>query len=132
MNITELLVDLHLRENEATARADELRHQIAHFTTALTETEARLADLATTRKVITELVPAGTEPDPPESSSAYQTIVDAFNQHPDQAFRARELHELRDLPTDEASVNITRSRLGRLTRQGFLTQPGRGRYQKRT
>ncbi|QYA98977.1 hypothetical protein KZO11_38225 [Streptomyces anulatus] len=32
----------------------------------------------------------------------------------------------------EASVNITRSRLGRLTRQGFLTQPGRGRYQKRT
>ncbi|WP_420082737.1 hypothetical protein ACN6AT_36285 (plasmid) [Streptomyces sp. JL4002] len=73
-----------------------------------------------------------TEPDPPESSTAYQTIVDAFNHHPDQAFRARELHELLDMPTDEASVNITRSRLGRLTRQGFLTQPGRGRYQKRT
>lgn len=132
MNIAELLVDLHTQESEATARADELRHQIAHFTAALTETEARLADLATTRKIITELVPAGTEPDPPESSSAYQAIVDAFNQHPDQAFRARELHELLDMPTDEASVNITRSRLGRLTRQGFLTQPGRGRYQKRT
>ena len=132
MNITELLVDLHLRKNEATARADELRHQIAHFTAALTETEARLADLATTRKVITELAPTGTEPDPPESSTAYQTIVDAFNQHPDQAFRARDLHELLDMPTDEASVNITRSRLGRLTRQGFLTPPGRGRYQKRT
>ncbi|WP_282685292.1 MULTISPECIES: hypothetical protein [unclassified Streptomyces] len=54
------------------------------------------------------------------------------NQHPDQVFRARELHELLDMSTDEASVNITRSRLGRLTRQGFLTQPGRGRYQKRT
>ncbi|GLX42326.1 hypothetical protein Sros01_83980 [Streptomyces roseochromogenus] len=132
MNITELLVDLHLQENEATARADELRHRIAHFSAALTETEARLADLATTRKIITELAPTGTEPDPPESSTAYQTIVDAFNQHPDQAFRARELHELLDMPTDEASVNITRSRLGRLTRQGFLTQPGRGRYQKRT
>ncbi|MFD8888868.1 hypothetical protein ACFV0H_41525 [Streptomyces erythrochromogenes] len=132
MNITELLVDLHLRENEATARTDELRHQISHCTAALTETEARLADLATTRKVITELAPTGTEPDPPESSTAYQTIVDAFNQHPDQAFRARDLHELLDMPTDEASVNITRSRLGRLTRQGFLTQPGRGRYQKRT
>ncbi|WP_167532635.1 hypothetical protein [Streptomyces alboniger] len=37
---------------------------------------------------------------------------------------ARELHELLGMPTDEASVNITRSRLGRLTRQGFLTQPG--------
>ncbi|MFD3676725.1 hypothetical protein [Streptomyces sp. NPDC058613] len=132
MNITELLVDLHLRENEATARADELRHQIAHFTAALIETEARLADLATTRKVITELAPTGTEPDPPESSTAYQTIVDAFNQHPGQAFRARDLHELLNMPTDEASVNITRSRLGRLTRQGFLTQPGRGPYQKRT
>ncbi|MBT2406281.1 MULTISPECIES: hypothetical protein [unclassified Streptomyces] len=132
MNITELLVDLHIQENEATARADELRHRIAHFTAALTETEARLADLATTRKIITELAPTGTEPDPPESSTAYQTIVDAFNQHPNQAFRARELHELLDMPTDEASVNITRSRLGRLTRQGFLTQPGRGRYQKRT
>ncbi|MEV0282300.1 hypothetical protein AB0I22_38865 [Streptomyces sp. NPDC050610] len=132
MNITDLLVDLHLRENEATARAEELRRQIAHFTADLTETEARLEDLATTRKIITELAPTGTEHDPPESSTAYQSIVDAFNQHPDQAFRARELHELLDMPTDEASANITRSRLGRLTRQGFLTQPGRGRYQKRT
>ncbi|MCY0946264.1 hypothetical protein [Streptomyces antarcticus] len=132
MSITELLVDLHIRENEARARADELRNQIAHFSAALTETEARLADLATTRKIIAELAPDGTNPDPPEAGTTYQAIVNAFNQHSDQAFRARELHELLDMPTDEASVNITRSRLGRLTRQGFLTQPGRGRYQKRT
>ncbi|WP_311137167.1 hypothetical protein [Streptomyces sp. I6] len=33
--------------------------------------------------------------------------MNAFNQHPDQVFRARELHELLDMPTDEASVNIT-------------------------
>ncbi|MEV8534690.1 hypothetical protein [Streptomyces sp. NPDC051211] len=132
MNITELLVDLHIREHEATARADELRKQIAHFTAALTETEAHLADLATTRKIIAELAPTGTDPDPPESSTAYQAIVNAFNQHPDRVSRARDLHELLDMPTDEASVNITRSRFGRLTRQGFLTQPGRGRYQKRT
>ncbi|GAA2225191.1 hypothetical protein GCM10010232_07870 [Streptomyces amakusaensis] len=51
--------------------------------------------------------------------------------HPHQAFRARELRELLGMPVDEASVNITRSPLGRLTRQGFLAQPGRGRYQKR-
>ncbi|MGW2588192.1 hypothetical protein ACWCYZ_44300 [Streptomyces virginiae] len=132
MNITELLVDLHIRENEATARADELRNQIEYLSAALTEIEARLADLATTRKIIAELSPTGTDLYPPESSTTYQTIVNAFNQHPDQAFRARELHELLDMPTDEASVNITRSRLGRLTRQGFLTQPRRGRYQKRT
>ncbi|MGW6691893.1 hypothetical protein [Streptomyces sp. NPDC054961] len=60
MNITELLVDHHIRENEAVAPADELHHQIAHFTAALTETEARLTDLATTRKIITELAPTGT------------------------------------------------------------------------
>ncbi|GLW03956.1 hypothetical protein [Streptomyces lavendulae] len=102
------------------------------MTVALAETEARLADLATTAKVIAELAPAGAEPDPPETNTAYQAIVNAFNQHPDQVFRARELHEILAMPTDEASVNITRSRLGRLTRQGFLTQPGRGRYQKRT
>ncbi|WP_328335888.1 MULTISPECIES: hypothetical protein [unclassified Streptomyces] len=34
-----------------------------------------------------ELAPAATEPDPPESNSAYQAIVNAFNQHPDQVFR---------------------------------------------
>ncbi|MGW1093973.1 hypothetical protein ACWD4L_49550, partial [Streptomyces sp. NPDC002596] len=90
MNITELLLDLQARYDEATAKASELRDQIEHFTAALTETEARLSDLATTRKVIAELAPTGTEPDPPESSTAYQAIVNAFNQHPGQAFRARE------------------------------------------
>ncbi|MET9209087.1 hypothetical protein ACFVG1_35845 [Streptomyces bacillaris] len=41
--------------------------------------------------------------------------MNAFNQHPDREFRARELHELLDMPTDEASVNVTRARLGRLS-----------------
>ncbi|SNT33565.1 hypothetical protein [Actinacidiphila glaucinigra] len=132
MNVIELLADLQAQHDETTARAVELREQIKHLTTALAEIEARLADLATTRKVIAELAPAGGQPAPPETNTAYQAIVNAFNQHPDQEFRARELHELLGMPTDEASVNITRSRLGRLTRQGFLTQPGRGRYQKRT
>jgi hypothetical protein len=58
--------------------------------------------------------------------------VNALNQHPNQEFRGRELHELLGMPTDEASVDVTRARLGRLLRQGFLTQPVRGRYQKRT
>ncbi|MGW7073024.1 hypothetical protein ACWGII_32710 [Streptomyces sp. NPDC054855] len=101
------------------------------MTAPLAETEARLADLATTRKVIAERVPPGTvpdAPDAPETNTAYQAIVNVSNQHPEQEFRARELHEFLGMPTDEATVNITRSRLGRLTRQGFLTQPGRGRY----
>lgn len=132
MNVIELLAGLQAQHDETAARASELRDQIQHLTAALAETEARLADLATTRKVITELAPASGQPAPPETNTAYQAIVNTFNQHPHQEFRARELHELLGMPTDEASVNITRSRLGRLTRQDFLTQPGRGRYQKRT
>ncbi|MFF9573485.1 hypothetical protein [Streptomyces sp. NPDC014685] len=132
MNVIGLLAALQAQHDETAARADELRDQIQHLTAALAETEARLADLATTAKVITELAPASGRPTPPETNTAYQAIVNTFNQHPDQEFRARELHVLLGMPTDEASVNITRSRLGRLTRQGFLTQPGRGRYQKRT
>jgi hypothetical protein len=132
VNVIELLADLQAQHDKTAARADELHDQIQHLTAALTETEARLANLVTTQKVIAELAPASGQPAPPETNTAYQAIVNTFNQHPDQEFRARELHELLGMPTDEASVNITRSRLGRLTRQGFLTQPGRGRYQKRT
>ncbi|MFC4469379.1 hypothetical protein ACFPH6_33530 [Streptomyces xiangluensis] len=132
MNVIELLADLQAQHDETTARAGQLRDQIEHLTTALAEAEARLADLATTRKVIAERVPPGTEPDPPDAPTAYQAIVNTFNQHPGQVFRVRELHELLSMHTDEPSINVTRSRLGRLTRQGFLTQPGRGRYQKRT
>jgi hypothetical protein len=132
VNISELLADLQDQHDKTTARADELRNKIDHLTAALAETEARLADLATTRKIIAERIPPGTEPDPPETNTAYQAIVNAFNQHPGRAFRARELHELLGMPTDDATVNVTRSRLGRLVRQGFLTQPGRGCYQKRT
>lgn len=132
MNIAELLDSLQVQHDESATRAGELRDQIAQLTAALAETEARVAELIITRKVIAELAPAGGEPEPPETTTAYQAIVNAFNQHPDQEFRARELHELLGMPTDEASVNVTRARLGRLVRQGFLTQPGRGRYQKRT
>ncbi|MGX1675414.1 hypothetical protein [Streptomyces sp. NPDC055400] len=56
----------------------------------------------------------------------------AFSQRPGQTSRARELHEILGMPADEATVNVTRSRLGCLVRQGFLTQPGRDRYRKGT
>ncbi|MFF9704981.1 hypothetical protein ACF1FE_27910 [Streptomyces griseofuscus] len=69
---------------------------------------------------------------PAETATVYQRIVTAFNKHPRKVFRVRDLHEHLGLPTDEPSINVTRSRLGRLIRQGFLGQPGRGRCQKRT
>ncbi|WP_327348230.1 hypothetical protein [Streptomyces europaeiscabiei] len=64
MNIIELLADLQAGHDETTAQAGELHDQIEHLTAPLAETEARLADLATTRKAIAELVPTGIEPDP--------------------------------------------------------------------
>jgi hypothetical protein len=99
---------------------------------APTESEARLAELAPTREVIAELAPTGTESEPPELTTACQVVSNAFNTHPDQAFRVRDLHELLGMPANDPAMNVTRSRLGRLTRQGFLTRPGRGLYRRRT
>ncbi|GLW58575.1 type IV toxin-antitoxin system AbiEi family antitoxin domain-containing protein [Kitasatospora phosalacinea] len=132
MNVTELLRLLQAEHDETAARADYLREQIDQLTSALTEVEARLAEIVTTGKVIDALALPDHEPASAETATVYQRIVTAFNEHPRQVFRVRELHELLGLPTDEPSINVTRSRLGRLVRQGILDQPGRGRYQKRT
>ncbi|MFJ9523480.1 hypothetical protein ACIRPK_35255 [Kitasatospora sp. NPDC101801] len=102
------------------------------LTGALAAVEARLAEIAITGKVIDGLTLPDHEPVPAATTTVYQRIVTAFNEHPEQVFRVRDLHELLGLPTDEPSINVTRSRLGRLVRQGLLDQPGRGRYPKRT
>ncbi|MEU1459056.1 PspA/IM30 family protein [Streptomyces avermitilis] len=132
MNVSELLRLLQTEHDETAARADHLREQIERLTTDLAETEARLAELAATRKVIDGLTPPDHAAAPAETATVYQRIVTTFNEHPGKVFRVRDLHEHLGLPTDEPSINVTRSRLGRLVRQGLLEQPGRGRYQKRT
>ncbi|CAM5295203.1 MULTISPECIES: type IV toxin-antitoxin system AbiEi family antitoxin domain-containing protein [Streptomyces] len=134
MNVSELLRLLQTEHDETSARADSLHEQIERLTTVLAETEARLAELAATRKVIDGLTPPDHATAPAETTTAtvYQRIVTTFNEHPGKVFRVRDLYEHLSLPTDEPSINVTRSRLGRLVRQGLLEQPGRGRYQKRT
>lgn len=134
MNVHELLRLLQTEHDETAAHADHLREQIERLTTTLAETEARLADLVATRKVIDGLTPPHHATASAETATAtvYQRIVTTFNEHPGKVFRVRDLHEHLGLPTDEPSINVTRSRLGRLVRQGLLEQPGRGRYQKRT
>jgi hypothetical protein len=135
VNVSELLRLLQTEHDETTARAASLREQLEQLeqlTTAFAETEARLAELAATRKVIDGLTPPHHEPASTETTTAYQRIVTTFNEHPQKVFRVRDLHDHLGLPTDEPSINVTRSRLGPLFRQGFLEQPGRGRYQKRT
>ncbi|MFD0622578.1 hypothetical protein ACFQ2K_06800 [Streptomyces sanglieri] len=84
MNVCELLRLLQTEHDETAARADNLREQIERLTTALTETEARLAELTATRKVIDGLTPPDHEPAPAQTTTAtvYQRIVTAFNEHP--------------------------------------------------
>ncbi|CAM5646489.1 hypothetical protein SALBM217S_03516 [Streptomyces griseoloalbus] len=53
-----------------------------------------------------------------------------FNDHPEKALRVHDLHQHLGLPTDEPSINVTRSRLGRLLHQGLRTT--RTRPLKRT
>ncbi|MFI8086640.1 hypothetical protein ACIF6L_38370 [Kitasatospora sp. NPDC086009] len=132
MNASELLRLLQVEHDETAARADYLREQIAQLTGALAEVEAHLAEIATTGKVIDGLALPDHEPAPAETATVYQRIVTAFSEHPRRVFQVRDLHELLAVPTDEPSINVTRSRLGRLVRQGLLEQPGRARYQKRT
>lgn len=85
MNVSELLRQLQAEHDETAARADQLREQIEQFTTALTEAEARLVELTTTRKVIDGLTPSGREPAPAESTTVYQRIVTTFNERPGQS-----------------------------------------------
>lgn len=70
-----------------------------------------------------ELTPAGDESEPPETSTANQAIVSAFKQHPDREFRARELHELLGMPTDEAPANVTRDLTSTENGEGAVWPP---------
>ena len=132
MNVAELLRHLQAEQDTATARAEDLQRQIDDLTAALTQARTHLAELQTACKVVEGITAPDDEPQLAQAPDTYQRLVAHFNDHPSQPFRALELHELLALPTHEASVNTTRSRLGRLVRQGVLTQPARGLYQKRT
>ncbi|MEH0421145.1 hypothetical protein [Streptomyces sp. B21-083] len=103
MNVHELLRLLQTEHDETAARAATLREQIERLTTALTETEARLAELIATRKVIDGLTPPdhATAPAGTTTATVYQRIVTTFNEHPRKVFRVHDLHEHLGLPTDE-------------------------------
>ncbi|MGW5480688.1 hypothetical protein [Streptomyces sp. NPDC004008] len=103
MNVCELLRLLRTEHDETAARADNLREQREWLTTALVETEARLAERASTRKVIHGLTPPDHATAPAETATVYQRIVTTFNEHPGKVIRVRDLHEHLDLPTDEPS-----------------------------
>ncbi|MER6032263.1 hypothetical protein [Streptomyces sp. NPDC001851] len=49
-------MDQGFKDDKTTTRAGELRGQSDHLTTALADTEARLADLATPRKTIADVI----------------------------------------------------------------------------
>jgi hypothetical protein len=132
VNVDELLRQLQDEQDQATAHAERLQRQIDDLTVGLDQARARIAELHSARKVVADIARPGSEPQPAATPDSYQQLLALFNDRPQQPLRAHELHELLGLPTNEAAVNTTRGRLGRLVRQGVLTQPGRGLYQKRT
>ncbi|MFF4410174.1 hypothetical protein [Streptomyces sp. NPDC001404] len=83
MNVAELLAGLQDQHDEVTGRAAELRGRNEHLTAAPAETEARLADLDTARKVIAETAPAGTEPGALHSGSTipFQAVIIVTGSH---------------------------------------------------
>jgi hypothetical protein len=95
LNVSQLLRLLQTEHDETTAPADHPREHIERLTTALAETEARLAELTATRKVIDGLTTPDHAPAPAETATAtvYQRIVTTFNEHPGKVFRVRDLHE---------------------------------------
>ncbi|MFD0337183.1 hypothetical protein ACFVH0_00550 [Streptomyces sp. NPDC127117] len=132
MNVTELLRLLQAEHDETAARADSLREQIGQLASVLAEVEARLAEIATSDKVIDGLAPPEPTQAPAGPTTVGQRVVTAFDEHPGRIFRVRDLHEPPGLPVGEPSVDVTRFRLGRLVRQALLDQPGHRRYRKRT
>ncbi|GAA2930922.1 hypothetical protein GCM10020221_28420 [Streptomyces thioluteus] len=99
-------------------------------TAALAGTEARLADLDTARKVTRRPHPAGNRTRPARNQHRLPGHRERLQPAPRPGIPSRELHELLGMPTHEASVNNHPAAASdRLTRQGFLTQPERGRYQ---
>ncbi|WP_439681235.1 type IV toxin-antitoxin system AbiEi family antitoxin domain-containing protein [Embleya sp. MST-111070] len=133
MNVAELLRLLQTQHHETAAHADNLGEQTERLTAALAETEARLDEFCRHPQGHRRPHPSRPRNDPCGDRHRHrQRIVTTFDEHPGEVFRVRDLHERLGLPTDEPSINVTRSRLGRLVRQGLLEQPGRGRYQKRT
>ena len=131
VNVTELVRLLQAEHVETAARADSLREQIERPTTALVETEARLAELTATSRSSTPLPRPYYEPTRAEGAPVYQRIVIAFTKHPRRVIRRpRPTRTPQAAYRHEPSINLTPSRLGRLVRQGLLDQPGRGHYQK--
>ncbi|MEU6524077.1 hypothetical protein ABZ892_14960 [Streptomyces sp. NPDC046924] len=101
MNVADLLKDLQSRYEQAMARADDLRRQIEHLTSALADAENRLADLAPARKIVQEITPDGIAPTPPSRPLPTSRFWTPSISTPDQPFRVRELHELLGWPTDD-------------------------------
>ena len=85
----------------------------------------RLAELQGARKVVEHHSGPGPKRSPPRARTHTSGSWPSSTTSP-MPFRAGELCEL---PTHEASVNITHSRLGR---QAVLIKPRRGLYQRRT
>lgn len=126
-SILDLLTE---REQAVHTHAEYLRVQLEQLTSQVSELEAELADLATTRKVLLALENIETERTSPANLPAnpvYQHILTALTDA-DRPLRAKDLCQALDTGFEPKHIEGMRSRLKRLVSLGQITETEAGLF----
>ncbi|MGI5508001.1 hypothetical protein [Streptomyces sp. CA-106131] len=133
MNLKPLLDKLATCEQQAAARAEQLREQITELSAQLREAEQELENLRISRKTVLVLPdeddpqsPAHEPPALPDHPD-YQRILDAFSTA-DRPLRARDLCEALDTGMEPKRIEGMRSKLKRLVKRGILEESTPGEF----
>ena len=120
-SILDLLAE---RELAVHAQADYLRVQLDQLTGQVSELEAELADLATTRKVLLTLETCETERHGPANlpdNPVYQHILTALTDA-SRPVRVKDLCQALDTGLEPKRIEGMRSKLKRLVSLGLITE----------
>ena len=123
MTVTSLLDKLADREQAVRTHADYLRVQLAQLTAQISELEAELADLATTRKVLLTLGIDEHDPQPRSlpDNPVYQHIFTALTDA-DRPVCAKDLCQVLDLGLEPKNIEGMRCKLKRLVARGLIAE----------
>jgi predicted MarR family transcription regulator len=121
--VTSLLDKLADREQAVRTHADYVGVQLAQLTAQISELEAELADLATTRKVLLTLGIHEHDPQPRSlpDNPVYQHILTALADA-DRPVRAKDVCQVLDLGLESKNIEGMRCKLKRLVARGLIAE----------
>lgn len=126
MHLDTILGLINDREGAGRRNAEQIRAQITALTSELTQIDADLADLATTRATLRALAATEfTAEDPTITSSAYQQILAVLGTS-GTGMRAKDICLALDIEPLHKHVEGTRAKLKRLVSREFLTESETG------